>query len=139
MFKLESLKLLRRHLQEMQDHIFQNLPEEACGMLGGRENQVKVVIPITNQAHSPVRYYMEPVEMLKAFEWLEDNQMEMIAIFHSHPMGPLKPSETDIQELAYPGTAMLIWSPVDENHWDVKGFIVEGPDYREIPLIVLES
>lgn len=136
---MENLKLLRRHLKEMQDHIFQNLPEEACGMLGGRENQVNVVIPITNQAHSPVRYYMEPVEMLKAFEWLEQNQMEMIATFHSHPMGPLQPSETDIQEFAYPGTAMLIWSPVDENHWDIKGFIIEGPDYREIPLIVLES
>jgi proteasome lid subunit RPN8/RPN11 len=123
----------------MQDHIFQNLPDEACGMLGGRGDQVEVVIPITNQAHSPVRFYMHPVEMLKAFEWLEENQMEMIATFHSHPMGPLHPSESDVQEFAYPGTAVLIWSPVDEQRWGVKGFMIEAAGYREIGLILLES
>ncbi len=135
---MERLHLLARHLQQMQDHILKNLPEEACGMLGGKENQVEVVLPITNQAHSPVRYYMEPIEMLKAFEWLEQQGLEMIGAFHSHPMGPDHPSETDIREFAYPGTAMLIWSPMDENHWGVKGFIIEGEDYREIPLILSE-
>lgn len=136
---MEDLRLLAQHLQQMENHIFQNLPEEACGMLGGRGNQVEVVIPITNQAHSPVRYYMQPVEMLKAFEWLEQQQMEMIATFHSHPMGPCHPSETDIQEFAYPGTALLIWSPMDENQWGVKAFVIEDCNYREIPLILLES
>ncbi|MEW6503505.1 MAG: M67 family metallopeptidase [Chloroflexota bacterium] len=136
---MKNLKLLFHHVQQMQDHIFQNLPEEACGMLGGRGDQVEVVIPITNQAHSPVRYYMDPVEMLKAFEWLEENHLEMLATFHSHPMGPHYPSETDIQEFAYPGTAMLIWSPVDEHHWGVKGFVIEALNYREIPLILIES
>lgn len=108
-------------------------------MLGGRGSQVEVVIPITNQAHSPVRYYMHPVEMLKAFERIEENQMEMIATFHSHPMGPIHPSETDIQEFAYPGSAVLIWSPVDEQRWGVKGFMIEAAEYREIPLILLET
>jgi len=132
---LEHLILSKEHLKQMENHIIQNLPEEACGMLGGKDSQVEVVIPITNQAHSPVKYFMEPVEMLKAFEWLEQHGLEMIATFHSHPMGPLHPSETDIREFYYPGTAMLIWAPKEGVQWVVRGFVIEGSGYREIPIL----
>jgi len=34
---------------------------------------------------------------------------------------------------------MLIWSPMDENRWGVKAFVIEGCNFREIPLVLLES
>lgn len=131
---MEFLRLLTRHRAEMESHVRACVPEEACGMLAGRGEQVYWVIPITNQAHSPVRYYMEPLEMLSAFEQMEQSGMEMIATFHSHPAGPPHPSETDLREFLYPGTAVLIWSP-DQDGWQVSGYRIEQGRFDEIPLI----
>ena len=75
----------------MINHVDRWFPEEACGILAGRNETVKAVRPVTNQAHSPVRFYMEPVELLHALEWIEKQQYELIAIFHSHPEWPRIP------------------------------------------------
>lgn len=120
------------HYKTMQTHVRANLPEEACGLLGGIGNQVQSLFLITNQAHSPVRYFMDPVEMVKAFHWLDEHGQELIATYHSHPVGPDHPSETDLVEFMYPGTAMLIWSPGHALRWQVKAFWIEDKKYREI-------
>ncbi len=132
---MQALRLRYKHREEMEAHIRVHLPEEACGMLGGRGEQVELVVPITNQARSPVRFYMHPVEMLAAFERFEQSGMELIAMFHSHPAGPAYPSETDIREFVYPGTAVLIWSPEAADGWQVRGFRIESGAFDEIPLI----
>jgi proteasome lid subunit RPN8/RPN11 len=104
--------------QQMLEHALTRLPEEACGLLGGRREDLNspftaaAVLPIENELHSPVRFRMAPAEQLKAFYWLEENGLELTAIFHSHPQGPDHPSATDLAEFAYPGVLMLILSPI---------------------------
>src|SRR5512146_1553484 len=99
--------------QEMIEHVLSCLPEEACGLLGGRREDPQgtpdspftaaAVLPIENELHSLVRFRMAPAEQLKAFYWLEEHGLELAAIFHSHPQGPDHPSATDLAEFAYPG------------------------------------
>ncbi|MEW6649149.1 MAG: M67 family metallopeptidase, partial [Chloroflexota bacterium] len=115
-------KILR---DEMENHVRAHLPEEACGMLGGRGESVELVAPVANQARSAVRYYMDPREMLAAFELFHKLNIELVATFHSHPAGPAVPSETDVREFYYPGTAMLIWSPLAAMDWQVRAFMIE--------------
>ncbi|MHB8857236.1 MAG: M67 family metallopeptidase [Bellilinea sp.] len=117
----------------MEAHVNSCSPEEGCGLLAGVGQQVELTIPITNQLHSPVRYNMEPEELVRAFYDLEARGLEMLASFHSHPSGPDTPSETDIHEFAYPGTFMLIWSGATLG-WRVKGFEVYPNFYHEIEL-----
>ena len=125
-------------IETMISHVDRWLPEEACGILAGRNETVKAVRLITNQAHSPVRFYMEPVELLHALEWIEQQQYELIAIFHSHPNGPEFPSPTDIREFNYPGTAVIILSRTELN-WKIKAFMIEENQYEEIKLISNEN
>jgi proteasome lid subunit RPN8/RPN11 len=130
---VKELILSHRHIQEMEDHVAACYPEEGCGLLAGKVNQVELTIPITNHLHSGVRYNMEPNELVRAFYDLESRGLELVASFHSHPGGPDGPSETDISEFGYPGTFMLIWSQVDQQ-WKVKGFEITTESTIEIAL-----
>jgi [CysO sulfur-carrier protein]-S-L-cysteine hydrolase len=130
------------HWQSMLDHIRDCLPEEACGLVGGRIQgetaHSEVVIPIVNELHSPVRFRMEPNEQIQAFYVLEKMQLDLIAIFHSHPAGPPAPSATDLTEFAYPGTLTLIWSPRAETlEWQLRGFRIESGQAVEIPFVTI--
>lgn len=108
-------------------------PEEACGILAGRRREVLRIIPITNQLHSPVRYLMEPHEQLKAFQLIEAQGLELLAIYHSHPQGPEGPSPTDIAEAYYPEAVYLIWS-YSQREWRCRGFSIEGELVRPVEL-----
>lgn len=113
----------------MRAHVLACLPEEACGLLGGRidgaQATVKVVIPVENVLHSPVRFRMDPRKQLQVFNRLDDLGLELVGIFHSHPTGPNAPSATDLAEFYYPGVAFLIWSPGDEG-WQLRAFRIAG-------------
>jgi [CysO sulfur-carrier protein]-S-L-cysteine hydrolase len=120
--------------RKMELHIQACLPEEACGLAGGRGQRLEMILPVTNRLHSPVRFEMEPVEMLQAFERFEATGMELAAIFHSHPKGPPVPSETDLASFFYPGVAYLIWAP-EGVEWQVRGFIIENARVTELEFV----
>jgi proteasome lid subunit RPN8/RPN11 len=110
-------------------------PLEACGLLAGRGSIVESVLEVTNQAQSAIRYVMDPIEQLNAFEWIESNGLELIGIFHSHPTGPETVSPTDIAEAAY-AVVYVILARV-ENIWRARGFWIEDGEYNEAGLQVI--
>lgn len=129
-----SLTLSHEQWERMREHVEAQFPLEACGLLGGRNGVVEIVITVRNAAGSPVRYRMEPLEQLQAFEQVESAGMELLAIFHSHPQGPAVPSPTDIAE-AYYDVFQVIWSP-GEGEWLAHAFWIEAGHAAEIPLIL---
>lgn len=131
----QTLVLQPQQVAEMLDQVVAASPEEACGILAGTGSSVTRVIPITNSLHSPVRYRMDAQEQLDALLWLEDNAQEMLAIYHSHPVGPPHPSASDIREFAYPPALTLIWSPGEEG-WQLRAFAIEGEQVREVSVQV---
>jgi proteasome lid subunit RPN8/RPN11 len=120
---------------EICNHLQKQIPDEACGLIGGHDSKAEIVIPVTNELHSPVRFHMAPQEQLDAFIKLEKNEMDLIAIFHSHPAGPPHPSKTDIADFFYPDVVTLICYPSD-NNWIGRAYKIEGNQYFEIPLVI---
>jgi [CysO sulfur-carrier protein]-S-L-cysteine hydrolase len=98
---MRTLSLTNEQLQQMISHVDAHLPLESCGLLAGKNSQVEKIFFVQNQAQSPVRYVMDPIQQLHAFEWIESNNMDLLGIFHSHPAGPETVSPTDIAEAAY--------------------------------------
>lgn len=133
-----GLLLKDLHVQAMLEHVLACLPEEACGLLIGADNQVEQVAAVTNALHSTVRYRMDPQEQYNWLMWMDEHHQELLAIFHSHPAGPAVPSETDLKEYYYPDAVMIIWSPVG-GHWEMRGFKVEDQQAREIDLWLLDA
>jgi proteasome lid subunit RPN8/RPN11 len=120
----------------MRDQAAADVPLESCGLLAGAGEAVQKVIPVPNALQSASRYRFSPPEQLQAFEEIEREGMEMLAIYHSHPKGPVHPSSTDIAEAFYP-VVYVIWSLQDDN-WQVKGFWIENGNFSEVPLEILE-
>jgi len=131
-----QLIISKKHWQEMLNYVEQNASLEACGLLAGKNEQVEKVIFVPNQAQSPVRFVMDPYDQLKAFDWIESNQLDLLGIFHSHPAGPETVSATDIAEAAYE-VVQLIWSR-NQNRWRVHGFWIENGRATEVPLQIIE-
>lgn len=133
---IKRLYLRKIHWQEMLDHVKRCAPLEACGLLAGRDDQVEAVLPVLNQAQSPVRFVMEPREQLRAFDWIQAQGLELVGIFHSHPAGPDTASATDIAQAAYE-VVHVICAP-EKGHWHARGFWIEGNRATEVELKIVE-
>ena len=132
------LKLTRTLWEEMRLHVTSLAPEEACGLIAGIVEQARLVLPITNELHSAVRYSMAPDELLRAFIQIDELGLELVAIYHSHPAGPARPSPTDIGEAFYPNAVYLIWSP-GTTGWTCQGFNIQEGVVQDAAIFVIEN
>jgi proteasome lid subunit RPN8/RPN11 len=120
--------------QQMVAHVETCLPEEACGLLAGKATNVQAVIPVENTLHSSVKYRMHPIDQLRAFRSIDHQGLELIAIYHSHPHGPDRPSVTDVTEAYYPKTAYIILYTTQPG-WNARAFLIDNLQVNEITLI----
>jgi proteasome lid subunit RPN8/RPN11 len=111
------------------------LPEEACGILGGCGEEVRLAIPVENELHSPNQFRMQPEAQLKAFLHLEEQGLDLLAIWHSHPSGPSGLSPSDLVQAYYPEAALLVWSPAGASEWQLRGFFITQGKGEEILLV----
>lgn len=91
---------------------------------------------VDNRLASPSAYEMDPQQQLEAMLDMEDREMELQAIFHSHPQGPDRPSTADLDVAFYPEAAYVIVSLRNPDKPSTRGFIIKGREVEEIPIIV---
>ena len=129
---IKVLKIQPTHWQMMLEHVVEQAPLEACGVLAGKKDSVEAVLKVRNAEQSPVRFRMDAQEQYDAFMWIEANELDLLGIFHSHPSGPDTVSATDIAEAAY-DVVHVIWSRSNVG-WNARGFWIETGQVTEIPL-----
>jgi len=133
---MNSLTLTKEQLEEMIAHVDSLAPLEACGLLAGKNSSVEKVLTVANKFQSKVKYAMEPVEQLRAFEWIESNGLEILGIFHSHPAGPETVSPTDVAQAYYPVVYVILSRAERVRVWRARGFWIEGGNFSEVELRV---
>jgi len=99
--------------REMEASLRRALPQEGCGLLAGKREEGGAAIAVryvagTNLDASPLRYTMDPAQVARAFDEFERDGLSLVAIAHSHPEGPARPSPTDLREYHYPDALMLV-------------------------------
>lgn len=105
------LTIERPFLNQMLDHLRSCYPQEGCGLLAGdAAGRVTAVYPIHNSLQSPTAYQMDPRQQIQAMLAIEARGWQLLAIYHSHPTGPERPSATDIAQAFYPEALTLIVS-----------------------------
>ncbi len=119
-----GLYLRPEHWAQMELDVRLKTPEEACGIVAGKGNHARLVIPVTNILHSSFRFRMEPKEQLNAFLLAEEKGLDVLAVYHSHPQGINQPSVTDLEELTFPGIIYLIWFE-DGDKWRCRGYFMD--------------
>ena len=89
--------LQKRFADEIIAHALEDAPNECCGILAGADGVVTRLYRITNTAHSPFRYVMDPQEQLGAMLECDRNGWDIMAFYHSHTHSPAHPSQTDVR------------------------------------------
>lgn len=132
----EALILTAGDLEEIKAQALATAPAECCGILAGEANgRVTRVFPMVNTCHSADEFFMEPDEQFTVFDAIQAAGLTMLAVYHSHPQTPARPSEHDIRMAYYPDMAYLIVS-LAEAEPCAKAFRIVAGEVRTIPLRV---
>jgi len=122
--------------QQILDHAHASAGNEACGLLGGKGNEVSHYYPVDNVASQPATaFYMSAQGQLNAMQLMREREEEIIAIFHSHPDSEAIPSNTDLELASYPGVFNIIVSLLD-NPQKLNSFRYEGKKFSRIAIKV---
>ncbi len=102
----------------------EGFPLEVCGILGGQGDRVAAIHPMTNADASGEHFSLEPAEQFAVIKALRAANLEMLAVYHSHPATPARPSEEDIRLARTPGISYVIVSLADHAAPTVRSFKV---------------
>lgn len=117
------LVLPRAMQDEIVAHARAGLPNEACGILGGRDGRATRFFPAVNGKASPYFYDIDAQDLLRIVMEIEDAEDDIVAIYHSHVESPAFPSRTDVELAAWPDAAYVIVSLGAEPP-EVKAFAI---------------
>jgi [CysO sulfur-carrier protein]-S-L-cysteine hydrolase len=121
------LELESTTYDDLIEHARSDFPYEVCGLLAGRNGRVVKHYRIPNAARSMTYYSMDPKAMLHAMNEIDDEDWDLLAIYHSHTHTEAFPSPTDVQLAFYPEPVYLIISLQDADAPVIRGFgIVDG-------------
>ena len=90
-------------------------PNEACGIVVGDRPASEGGVarrwaPLRNALASPVRYAIDPDELLRLTIETDDADEVFWAIVHSHVASPARPSPSDVRESHYPDSLYFVVS-----------------------------
>ncbi|MDI6757637.1 MAG: M67 family metallopeptidase [Endomicrobiia bacterium] len=117
-------------------------PLEACGYLVGRAlsadrrgGVVEKDFPMRNTDKSAEHFTMDTKEQFDAMRRARDAGLEILAVYHTHPATPARPSEEDIR-LAYDPGIVYVIASLAEGVRSIKAFRIVGGKAREERLVI---
>jgi proteasome lid subunit RPN8/RPN11 len=125
-------------LEKILDHCKMAFPNEACGILAGKGEQVSRVYAMTNIEPSPVSYFMDPGEQFRVQKEMRERGEGMIAIFHSHPQSPAYPSAKDVKLAFYDDAIYMIVGLSGSGADEIRAFNIREGNVTEIGIRAVE-
>jgi proteasome lid subunit RPN8/RPN11 len=122
----------------MISHAQSEAPNECCGILAGINGRVTKLYRATNAEHSPIRYNVEPQELINIYQEIDKSGWELLGIYHSHPHSKAYPSAIDIKYAFLPETWYFIVSLNDPAEPAVRVFRIVKGKIEEQELKVME-
>lgn len=142
------IKLSQDQYEELVNQAQKELPQEACGLVGGvtneadtggqgrKEIEVKEVYPMTNVDESQEHFSMDPEEQFAVAKEIRNKDQEIIGNYHSHPSTPSRPSQED-KRLAYDDKMIYFILSLQQKESPVlKAFKIK--DQQEVTEIEIE-
>ncbi|MEO9966542.1 MAG: M67 family metallopeptidase [Reichenbachiella sp.] len=117
---MKRIQLASEIMNEMHRHALADFPNECVGFFYGHSNEsTKTVVeyePLENSKEGDQRrrFEINPIDYMKAEKYALAKGIELLGIFHSHPLHPAVPSEHDLKQ-AVPFFSYII-SSVNATH-----------------------
>lgn len=126
--------LLEHIRQALDTHAESTYPFECCGFLLGKEandqRQISHHLPVINSQveNQERRFLVSPTDYLHAERYAEENKLQLLGIYHSHPDHPAIPSEHDRKQ-AMPFFSYIIVSVDKGKAVDLRSWSL-NPDFQ---------
>jgi [CysO sulfur-carrier protein]-S-L-cysteine hydrolase len=129
------MRISQQLIDDLVAHAREDLPNECCGMIGGRDGEATSVVRVENAAASPLRYEMDPQAQFDALKQIEGAGDELIGIYHSHTRSAAYPSQTDVNEaVMWPEQVYVIVSLENDDAPDVKAYSLKEMKIADVDL-----
>jgi len=133
-------RLKREDYEKIHNHAVTGLPNEACGLLGGYEEEGNQIVTdvylLRNVDESNEHFSMDPVEQLAAVKDIRSKGRQLLGNWHSHPESPSRPSEEDIRLAFDSKMHYLILSLMDAEHPVLNSFHIEKGQVTKEELVI---
>ncbi|MDR3783239.1 MAG: M67 family metallopeptidase [Candidatus Nitrosotalea sp.] len=134
---VKSIVLSKNQIDILKQDSEKNSPNEACAILFGKTDDsniiVKEVFLTKNIENSPVNFTISPEELILAYSKAERENLDVSAIFHSHPGSVAYPSSTDKKYMEINPVPWVIFSNI---HDEFRAYIYDL-DLVPVPVKIL--
>lgn len=113
-------------------HARRDHPDEACGVIAGKDGAATRMFEMENAERSPTFYRFDAKEQLTVWRDMDDADEVPFVIYHSHTATEAYPSRTDISLASEPDAHYVLVStaadePVLRSYRIVDGEVSEEP------------
>jgi proteasome lid subunit RPN8/RPN11 len=130
------MRIARDLYDQMIAHAREEAPNECCGMVAARDGRAIKVYRAVNAAASPLRYEIDGAEQYRIQMEIDDADLELGAIYHSHTRTDPYPSQTDINLAFYPDALYLIVGVADPQAPQLRAYSIRDGQVSEAELVV---
>jgi proteasome lid subunit RPN8/RPN11 len=116
-------------------------PDEACGVVAGREgsDRPERFIPMANAARSTTFYEFDSMDLLKLYREMEGRGEVPVVVYHSHTATEAYPSRTDVALASEPAAHYVLVSTRDADTVEFRSFRIADGVVTEEPVRVVDS
>jgi proteasome lid subunit RPN8/RPN11 len=145
------VKISRQLLDELVAHALEDPGNEVCGVVavdaaepvvgqpaaGDPSAEAVSVLRATNIHASPLKFEIDPKQLLELYLAIETDGQMLGAIYHSHVRSRPYPSQTDVNFAAnWPGVEWVIVGLAAGEQPEVRSYLIEAGEVREVALEV---
>jgi proteasome lid subunit RPN8/RPN11 len=131
--------LTKNQKEELARHAESAVPNESCALLFGNQDGNRVVVSeiflTENKDKSSIKFSISNEKLLEGYQYAERKGLEVVGIFHSHPLSEAVPSDTDIRFMQINPVVWIIFSNKLQNF---EAYILES-DVMPVSIKIVES
>lgn len=141
--ELKTIELTPEAYNVMKEDAIHSFPDECCGFFYGKigtTRLVQVAVPVINSKDGDKRrrFFIDPLDYMKAERYALENDLTLLGVYHSHPLHPAIASEHD-REVAMPWFSYVILSTFENSIADVKSWqLDEARNFKEENVLIFE-
>ena len=130
----DTLIITESQKQVLHNHAQNYSPNESCAILYGKIKDSNAIVEdiflTDNIDESPINFTISNDQLISAYKKAEENNTQVIGIFHSHPSSEARPSKTDKQFMEINPVVWVIYSG---DNSEFRAFVLED-QVREIQI-----
>jgi len=131
------MRIARELYDQIVAHARAETPNECCGVVATNgDGSAQRVFPAVNKFASPLRFEIDEHDLIRIWRAIDEDDLELGAIYHSHTRTPPEPSQTDVNGAAqWPGALWIIVGLAGEDT-DVRTWAIEDGRVTQVELTV---